>query len=333
MRGVRGLGPQASRAVACSLLVGLWLAPGSSPGAEPTKTELAAARDLFARAERDEDNGRWQDALDKLRRAGSVKMTPGIRFHVALCEEKLGQLVTALGDYTAAEAAARSEGNKEVLEAVSDPLSALRARVPTLTVGLPADAKDVEVTLDGGPLAVGLVGVPVPVDVGTHTVLARTGGRPPFSSSVSLAEKQAVTVEVRFPSPVSAAGAAPTPVPPSANAHEEAAHPAGPLRAGALATTLGAVAVVGFGVGAYFVAGGKQSSAETACLGLLPSACDNFKDGVRTWDALALGAWIAGAGLAAVSVYLWTRPARVSEKGSNAELVVGLGSIRIAGEF
>jgi hypothetical protein len=77
------------------VLFGLLLAPTTSRAAEPTKTELAAARDLFARAERDEDGGRWGDALDKLRRASSVKMTPGIRFHIALCEENLGQLVAA----------------------------------------------------------------------------------------------------------------------------------------------------------------------------------------------------------------------------------------------
>src|SRR5271156_1025964 len=140
------------------VLLGLALAsaPIAAIAVEPSKTELAAARDLFSRAERDEDAGRWTDALDKLRRAGTVKMTPGIRFHIALCEEKLGQLVAALADYAAADAAARSEGNKDVLDAIGDPLAALRARVPTITITLAADARGMEVTLDGLPLASGL---------------------------------------------------------------------------------------------------------------------------------------------------------------------------------
>jgi hypothetical protein len=324
------------RGAACVLLSSTLLVPRPSLGAEPTKTELAAARDLFARAERDEDNARWQDALDKLRRAGSVKMTPGIRFHIALCEEKLGQLVTALGDYTAAEAAARSEANKEVLDAISEPLAALRARVPTLTIGLASDAKDVEVTLDGGVLAAGLFGVPIPIDVGTHTVLARSAGHSPFSSTVSLTEKQAITVEVHFPPPPGAPPAAvPLVAPPSPAAADGSGTPrrSNSLKTGAIATTIGAAAVVGFGVGAYFVAGGKQSSAETACLGLLPSACDNLKGGVRTWDTLALGSWIVGAGLGAVSIYLWTRPARASEKATTGTLIVGPGSVQVVEQF
>ena len=325
-------GERRRRAAVCLSLLATLIAPLPSLGAEPTKTELAAARDLFARAERDEDNSRWQDALDKLRRAASVKMTPGIRFHIALCEEKLGQLVTALGDYTAAEAAARSEGNKEVLDAVSDPLTALRARVPMITIILPNDAKGIEVTLDGGALATGLFGVPIPVDAGAHTVLARSAGHPPFSSTVTLAEKQALTVEVRFPPP---SGAPPVAVPGATtpgNASASVPRRSSPLKGGAVATTLGAAAVVGFGIGAYFVAGGKQSSAETACLGLATSACDDLKGGVRTWDALALGSWIVGAGLATVSIYLWTRPTKEPEKAAGT-VVLGPGSVRLIRTF
>jgi hypothetical protein len=88
---------------------------------------------------------------------------------------------------------------------------------------------------------------------------------------------------------------------------------------------------VGFGVAAYFVSGGKQSAAETACLEVV--SCDNLKGGVRTWDALALTAWIAGAGVGALSIYLWTRPAGPSEKPAQAALRVGPGAILLRGEF
>jgi hypothetical protein len=153
-------------------VLALMAAPAPSFAAEPSKTALAAARELFSRAERDEDNGQWADALDKLLRAGSVKMTSGIRFHIALCEEKLGKLANALGDYVMAEAAARSEGNNEVLEATLDPLASLRARVPTLTITLPADARDAETTLDGARLPTELLGTAIPINVGS-----RDGGR------------------------------------------------------------------------------------------------------------------------------------------------------------
>jgi|HubBroStandDraft_2_1064218.scaffolds.fasta_scaffold20080_5 hypothetical protein len=311
--------------------VGLALAATAGPSfaAEPSKTELAAARDLFSRAERDEDAGHWPDALDKLRRAGTVKMTPGIRFHIALCEEKLGQLLAALADYNAAEAAARAEGNKDVLDAVADPLAALRTRVPTLIITTPVDVKDAAVTLDGAPLATGLLGTAVPVDVGSHTIQGRASGRQPFSTTIAAVEKQAVTVEVRLP----AAQASPAvpPVEPVEPTTSTAATGTSSPKTAAILTTAGAAALVGFGVAAYFVSGGKQSSAETACLEEV--SCDNLKGGVRTWDALALTAWIAGAGVGALSVYLWTRPAGPSEKPSQAALRVGPGAILLRGEF
>jgi hypothetical protein len=336
MRGFRTGSLWAGSMVVLASTIG----PVPCPAAEPTKTELAAARDLFARAEKDEDAGHWSDALDKLRRASSVKMTPGIRFHVALCEEKLGQLVAALGDYTAAEAAARSEGNKEVLEVIADPLAALRTRIPNLTITSPEGVKSVEVTLDGGPLVAGLLGTPVPVEVGAHTVAAHAPGRLPFSTTVTVAEHQTLTVEIRLP--------APTPVVPAASGAlagaraPESAAASAPLKGDgtqrssafktdALLTTVGAAAIVGFGFGAYFVAGGKQSSAESQCL-TMPS-CDNLKGGVQTWDALALSAWIVGAGLGAVSLYLWTRPGKTPSAPAKGELRVGPGSVGFAGVF
>jgi hypothetical protein len=311
------------------LFLAVLAAPLPSFSAEPSKTDIAAARDLFSRAERDEDRGLWADAVDKLRRAGSVKMTPGIRFHIALCEEKLGQLALALEDYATAEAAARSEGNKEVLEAIAESLAALRVRVPTVTVTLPTDAGDAKTTLDGVPLANELIGTAIPVDAGSHIVSARAVGRPPFSVTVSVNEKEALTVEVRFPS---STVAKPFPAPgPSGGTPESSSRPSSSHRAVAIATTAGAVAFVGFGTVGYFIAGMKQSSAETQCL-TMPS-CDSLKTGVRTWDALALGAWIAGAGVGALSIYLWTRPAKGAENPAATEIQIGPGSLRLAGQF
>jgi hypothetical protein len=305
-----------SRSFARGVLVGLALAsiPSSLLAAEPSASQLAAARELFSRAEKDEDAEHWADALDKLRRAASVKMTPGIRFHIALCEEKLGQLLTALTDYEGSEAAARAEGNKDVLDVVAAPLATLRSRVPTLTITAPADVKDATVTLDGAPLAAGLLGTPVPVDVGVHTVQAHAEGRPPFAMTLSVFERQAANVEVKMAAPQPSSilqGVVAREAP--ASAPTASRHTA---TTAALVTTAGAAALVGFGVASYFVAGGQQSSGAFLCSQMV--SCNDLKAGPRTWDALALGSWIAAAGVTAVSIYFWTRteptepPARAS---------------------
>jgi hypothetical protein len=304
--------------------------PHLGHAAEPTKAELAGARDLFARAERDEDAGRWAEALDKLQRASNVKMTPGIRFHIALCEEKIGHLTSALEDYVAAETAARAEGNKEVLDAVTEPMSLLRARIPTLAIRMTPDAPNAEVTLDGKVLAQTMLGVPIPVDVGTHSVAASAAGRIPFSSSVDLMEKQILIVDVRLPLPAAPvlSSVRPAPIPPT---RDVSSRQAGPPRADAWATTVGAAAIAGFGVAAYFVAGSKQSSAETQCL--TEPSCDNLKGGVRTWDALALSSWIVAGVGSALAIYLWVRPASKSENVVASRLFLGPGSLRWTGTF
>jgi len=310
--------------------VALAAAPGPARAADPSKAALATARDLFSRAERDEDRGQWAAAVETLRRAGAVKMTPGIRFHIALCEEKMGQLTAALLDYSEAEAAARSEGNGEVLDAIAEPLGALRARVPTLTVTLPAGVAGVEVSLDGVPLPSGVVGTKIPVDVGSHVVDSHAEGFPPFSATVVVSEKDASSVEVRFPpAPLPATSPPPERAPGAATREPPPRVSSG--KGAAIAATVGAVALVGLGAGAFVIAGSKQSSGEVQCATLV--ACDGLKAGVRTWDALALGAWIAGAGVGALSVYLWARPGKGPEKKVTAELRVGAGWLDLAGAF
>src|ERR1700690_3395677 len=158
--------------------------------ADPTPNEIQAARELFSKAEKDEDAGQWSDALEKLRRALSVKATPGLHFHIALCEEKLGQLVAALADYTAADQSAREQNNKDAADAVAEPLRTLRIRVPTLTIDVPP-AMNALVELDGKAIAAGLYGIAMPVEPGLHQVRARANGKHAFTTQVQLKEREA----------------------------------------------------------------------------------------------------------------------------------------------
>jgi hypothetical protein len=308
-----------------ALAVGAWalcVAWSMSAAADPSGAELAAARDSFAKAERDEDAGRWDVALEEVRRAASVKMTPGLRFHTALCEEKLGQLVAALADYAAAEAQAREEGNRDVLGAVADPLADLRARVPTLTIVMPKGLKDASLTLDGTPLAGGSSATPIRLDPGKHSVEGMAPGRKPFSQTVTLAERDAKTLEMALPELSVAAPATPVTEPPPAPP------PPRVSRVGAIVASAGAVVLAGAGVASFFVAGAKQSSAETECKQLV--SCSDLKGPVRTFDWLALSAWSGAAVAGTVAVVLWVRSPKVD---SAALLFVGPGSVAVRASF
>jgi len=290
--------------------------------AEPTAADLQNARDLFAKAERDEKAGDWSAALQKLHTAMGIKTTPGLLFHVALCEENLGSLTAALVDYQAAEQLARSTHNADVLDAVAEPLASLRTRVPSLKLEV-EDAPGAEILMDGKSVPSSQLGAPFAVDPGVHRIDARAPGRVPFSGVIEAKERQAVVLAVRL-----AAKEAPPPRPAPPLEPPVAAQPADSSRTTELLATVGAVVLVGGGIGAYVAAGSAQSSARETCARQV--TCDE-KSATRVWDSIALGAWIGGAALGTVAVILWTRP--TPSGAQSAWLAPAPGGLRAGASF
>jgi hypothetical protein len=340
-------GAEARRARAALAFVVGWglVAPvAASAAAAPTEDELRAARQLFTDAEHDEDGGRWSEALEKLRRVEQVKHTAGVRSHVALCEEHLGQLVRALDDYAAAETEARASGASEVVRFVQKRVTDLGPRVPRLTVMLEPAGADAVVTLDGTALSPSQLDVRLPVDPGEHVLEATARGRSPVRRSFSMQEGYVTVVEMDtreptpapsaatvVPPPAPAATLAPIPVPepPPRTAPETQA----PSRTAAWLSTGGAVALAGAGFAAYLLAGSARTSAIEQCARIVsnsPDACAGPRNGVRAWDATAAIAWLGAAGAGALAVVLWTRPAAPP---ASARVVIVPGGLVVGGRF
>lgn len=188
--------------VALSLIVGLCVASVPVPAAaqEPAPENgaeaLKRAREQFGRALALQTAGDWAGALGLLKEVAAVKSTPQVRFNLALCEEKLGKLVAALGDYELAAADARAEKAEQVAEEVEGRLESLRARIPKITVKRGAGADTAIVAVDGVSLGDQVIGLPMPTDPGPHTVEAQAPGFKPFRQSLRLAEQQSETVEL-----------------------------------------------------------------------------------------------------------------------------------------
>jgi PEGA domain len=338
---VAAAGAELRRAACClGCAVGvLGAAPAS--GAEPADAAVRAARQLFVDAEHDEDGGRWSDALQKLRRVVEVKRTGGVAYHVALCEEHLGQLAAALDDYTAAQGLARDENAQDVLRLVGKRITDLAQRVPHVTIRVPADVPDARVTLDGAALPAAVLGTSIPVDPGDHRVEATAPGHSPASRVVTLREHDSTAVYLTLPPLVAppAPPASPSPPPPDASASPSAPQnpvtaetPSAP-RTAALLSTAGAVVLAAGGVGAYVLAGNAHASGKTSCAQVIstsPDACNSQKSAVHVWDFTAAGAWVAAAAVGAVAVVLWARPAPAA---ASASLLVGLGGVDLEGRF
>src|SRR5271170_215355 len=121
--------------------------------ADPTDSQLQAARELFGKAEQDEDAGRWADALEKLRLVSTVRFTAGVRYHMALCEEHLDRLASALDDFEAARTQAQDTNANDVLPLVTPEVTQIENRVPRLVLDTPAENPGTTVTIDGASLA------------------------------------------------------------------------------------------------------------------------------------------------------------------------------------
>jgi hypothetical protein len=166
--------------------VGSWLTAAGEVQAQNVD-ELAEARASFQRAVELEQGRNWGGALKLFRQVGQVKMTPQVRYHIATCEEHLGQLVVALGGYELA--LEQSEGmHPDFIEEVQASINDLKSRVPKLAIERGQGAEAASIQLDGVDLGASSLGVEIPLDPGPHTVTATAPGYEPYQETVSMTE-------------------------------------------------------------------------------------------------------------------------------------------------
>lgn len=163
--------------------------------AEPTKEELSRARAKFQQATELEQAGNWAAALQQFREVGQVRMTPQVRYHIALCEEKLGKLVAALGGFELALSEAESLG-ADFHKEVEDKTNALRERIPKIILERGEGAAAATIELDGIALGASSIGVEVPLDPGPHQISARAAGYEAYTDTVDVPEKETKRVTV-----------------------------------------------------------------------------------------------------------------------------------------
>lgn len=253
-------------------------------------TELKKARAQFQQATELERAGNWTAALQAFREVGQVRMTPQVRFHIAVCEENLGRLVAALGGYELALSDAEKVGTDFKGE-VEEKVTKLRARIPKLVIERGDGASAAAIELDGVAVGESSVGVEVPLDPGPHAVTAKAPNRRPFESTVTLTEQETTRLEIKLeeiPQELLATpgGAAPAPEKPPSKVV--------PFVIGGV----GIAALVGSGV-LFGLRQSTLSELEDACNG---SACP--KDKESRYDDLKFyhyGSFVTlGVGVAAV---------------------------------
>lgn len=173
------------------------LSAAAAPARAQDAAELKKARAQFQQATELEQARNWTAALQAFREVGQVRMTPQVRFHIAVCEENLGRLVAALGGYELALADAERV-NPDFKAEVEENVGKLRARIPKLVIERGEGASAAAIELDGVAVGDSSVGVEVPLDPGPHAVTAKAPNRQPFEANVTLREEETTRLEIKL---------------------------------------------------------------------------------------------------------------------------------------
>ena len=308
-RPVRVLTSVRTLALSLSLGAGV-VASAPRPVLAQTQDEIERARQQFRQGLSLEAAGDWAAALAKFQEVGKVKLTPQVRFHAARCNEQLGRLNEALGEYRLAEYEAGQQGLKEAAE-ISQARQALESRVPKLVIKRGEGAEAARVELDGVELGEAQIGQPVSVDPGPHTIVAKLGGDRQVQESASVKESETAEVVLKAPAVAETKPEGPhegnSTVPPE----PEKKH------ASVVPWIVGGVGVAGLAASGVFfgLRAGAKSDLEKGCDGnTCPASLQDKQSQGELYTTLAwvsLGVGVAGVG---VATYLFLSGAGASHE-------------------
>lgn len=284
--------------LACSLASASIVQPAMAQ--TPSAAEIEAARAAFKDGLQLEKDGKYEEALEKFEQTAKVKTTAQVRFHIGLCNEKLGHWGAAIEAYEGAAKQAEAEANApEVLKVAPDLAKKLREKMPKVTVAYAGGDKADSLSIDGKNIE-GAVATDLPLDPGPHVAIA-TKGDDKTREEFKLAEGETKTLTLKL------AGAA------AATEKLGYEHPAetpkeAPPEApkdSSTRTTIGWV-LTGVGVAAlgtslvfYGIRAGKVRELDGACVdGKCPPSAGDTIDSAKTFTTL--GHITLGVGVAAL---------------------------------
>jgi hypothetical protein len=297
----------ARRAALSAVVLGLAASVGVTEASAQTKEELAKARELFLEGVALASGNNCAGAIAKYKEVARVKMTPQVAFNIAECEERLGKLVSALGNYRLAQTQLEDPKvkakAKEVASQVDARVASLEERIPKLTIQRGKGAEMALLSLDGTELGSSQVGQEIQLDPGPHEIVAKVGEKEASRQAVTLAERESKTVEIEVD--LAALNKVDKPVetkPVQVTLPPEEPEKGGSIVPGAVVTGVGVAALA---AGAVLFFGPRQSTInelDEKCGGdsSCPSSAASIADKGKLYTGIAEVA--AGVGLVGVTV-------------------------------
>jgi hypothetical protein len=335
--------------------------------AQPTAAEISTARRAFESAVALEADQKWIEATLKLRQALAVKDTPGLRFHLAHCEEKQNLLVEASLDYDRSSELLRQGAKAPDVQKLLIAASAeLKPRIPQVIVEMPSEIPSPVAELDGKAYAPSELALGQVLNPGAHRLRVSAAGHRPFERSFSVREGDRITIRAELQSvepsrlPVGAALAAPS-AQSSPSFEVDSTNPAGAHLSPSpkVYLMLGESAIVVAGLALGISSGVAESSARDRvqttqraidhAAGSNPGACTTpeaelsrtcadlrtaIDDHDRDRAVSTVGFACAGVGAAALLATWLVYPSQAREStGPLVQPVVSLGRVGVQGRF
>ena len=288
--------------VALVLLAALF-APSSAFA--QTATDKQLAQSLFDEARTLVQKGDLARACPMFAESQRLDPGGGTLLNLAVCHEQEGKVATAWQELNHALSVAMRDGRKDREQTAREHLEAVTPRLPKLTLVPPQeDIAGLHVEIDGASLGPAALGVPVPLDPGSHRADAGAPGRTSWSWAGTLAEGERLELPIPAlaivrPDLVSPAPApVPAPIAVQKKTLSAASYAAGGVAVGAL---LGA-AVTGL------IALDRQSAYKRLCVtdrAYCPDpAGKEAASSARTFAWISTAALATGIGAAVVAVVL-----------------------------
>jgi hypothetical protein len=284
----------------------------SDPAAAKAREEFREGLALMAA----EDHA---GALAKFKAVAEYKQTAQVVFNIAECEERLGMLVRALGNYRLALGKAQDGSAPQIAELAPKRLAAIEPRIGKLTVRLvePVSNPAARIELDGVEVVRTQSDKPLLVDPGERVLRVLVGERVERTERVSLTEGESKSVELAIPAPVARDGGA------------GGSAASGPSVPGIALLVGGGVSLA---VGAVFIGLRQSAIAELdeLCGGdeTCPPSAEPAADRGRTFTGVAQVAMPVGVVAAAVGIVLIATGG--GDEASSAEAASTRPTLRLA---
>jgi tetratricopeptide (TPR) repeat protein len=249
---LRCMSPLAARLLAVS--VALSALPAVAE-AQVSDAERAVAREEYRRGVDAARAERWEEAREAFEAAWELVRLPAILYNLAGAQAQTGLLVEAAESYRRFLREAREPDDLALRPDAEQFLAQVIGRTPALLLEIQGLASRDRVTIDGETVSHAVLGLPMPINAGTHEIKVHRDGsmlaHEPFS--ISIEERRSISLEVPpAPDPVE--------VPIRDGSHTTAASDGGVLASPIFWVLVGA-AVVGAGVAVFVLTRPEESEA------------------------------------------------------------------------